>query len=134
MPYTNDFDPAARRAVLRAEGVVDLEASLDAIGALTTDPRLEEGYAILVDMRLADYTPSLADARKLTDMQRHADRLKRHPLAFVTATPAHFAAASLVAMLATLKGATAKEFQQLDEATAWLAEKQEGGAAGEAGS
>ena len=124
MPFTNEFDPGTGRAVLRAEGAVDLEASLEAIGALTEDPRLLEGYAILVDMRLADYTPSLSDARKLTDLQGTTERLKRHPLAFVTATPAHFSDASLVAMLATLKGATAKAFQQMDEATAWLAEKQ----------
>jgi hypothetical protein len=126
MPYTHEFDPGARLVLLRAEGIVDLQISLEAIAAMAEDSRLQPGYAILVDMRLADYTPSLADARRLTDLQGLTELLKRHPLAFVTATPAHFAAANLVAMLASLKGATAKAFQQYEAATAWLAGKQAG--------
>jgi hypothetical protein len=124
MPYTHAYDSGARLVLLRAEGIVDLQISLEAIGSLAQDARLQPGYGILVDMRLADYTPSLADARKLTDLQGTTELLKRHPLAFVTATPAHFAAANLVATLATLKGATAKAFQQYEDATAWLAGKQ----------
>lgn len=126
MPYTHEFDPGARLVVLRAEGIVDLQISLEAIGALAGDSRLQRDDGILVDMRLADYTPSLADARRLTDLQGTTELLKRHPLAFVTTTPAHFAAANLVATLATLRGATAKAFQQYDEATTWLAGKQAG--------
>jgi hypothetical protein len=124
MPYHFEFDRGLRRVTLRAEGHVDLAASLGAIGDLTIDPRLEEGFAILVDMSQADYTPSLADARKLTELRDHAERLRSHPVAFVTATPAHYSAASLVATMASLRGVMAKAFQGLDPALGWLAEQQ----------
>lgn len=133
MPYTTAFDPARRLAVLRADGPVDLAASLEAMAALTTDDRLTPGDAILVDMRAADYTPSLAEVRRLTELQGQSERLKAHPIAFVTATPVHHTAANMVATLATLKGATAKAFRDLAEAEAWLASRppQAGTTAGE---
>jgi hypothetical protein len=126
MPYHLEFDPSHRQAVLRAEGDVDLAASLDAIAVLTIDPRLQPGYAILVDMRQADYTPSLADARKLTELRDQAESLRHHPIAFVTATPAHYSAASLVATMASLRGVAARAFREQGEALAWLVEQQAG--------
>ena len=121
MPYTSAFDAARHLAVLRADGAVDLAASLEAMAALTADDRLAPGWAILVDMRAADYTPSLAEVRRLTELQGQAERLKAHPIAFVTATAVHHTAANMVATMATLKGATAKAFRDLAEAEAWLA-------------
>ena len=126
MPYHLEFDATLRRAILRAEGAVDLAASLDAIAALTIDPRLQPGYAILVDMRQADYTPSLADARKLTELRDQAAELRHHPIAFVTATSAHYSAASLVAAMASLRGVAARAFQRHEEGLSWLAEQQAG--------
>ncbi|HSR15022.1 MAG TPA: hypothetical protein VLL51_04690 [Gemmatimonadales bacterium] len=125
MPYHLEFNSVLRRATLLADADVDLSASMDILAALTVDPRLEPGYAVLVDMRQADYTPSLADARKLTELKEYAERLRSHPIAFVTATPAHYSAASLVATMASLRGVKARAFQQHDEALNWLAGQQD---------
>lgn len=126
MPYATEFDFPRRRAVLRAEGPVDLAASLEAMAALTTDARLGSGYTILVDMRAADYTPSLAEVRRLTDLKGQAEQLKAYPIAFVTSTAVHHTAANMVATMATLKGARAKAFRELAEAEAWLADQPPG--------
>lgn len=121
MPYSIAFDREARRAVIRGVGTVDLATGLGAVVSLMDDPRLEEGYGVLVDIRDVDYTPSLAEARHLAGLGAEAERLRRHRVAFVTATQTHFSAAHMVATLAAMKGVVAKAFRALDEAEGWLA-------------
>ncbi len=120
MSWDLRFDEATRTAVLRARGAVNVAASLAAVEELVADPRLTPGHAILLDLRSVDYTPTLADARQLTDLDGRAERIRAFPLAFVTATPQHFSAAALLSALANAKGAVTRAFRSFDEAAAWL--------------
>lgn len=118
MPYHLSFDTG--RAVLRADGAVDFESGLAAIAALADDPRLEPGWTILVDLTAAQYTPSLADLGRLNGLDGKGAFLRDHPVAFVAPSPAHFMGASLLAGLATQKGARMKAFRDAGDAAAWL--------------
>lgn len=121
MTYTHEFDPEAGLAMVRGQGIISLAVCLAAVDTLLEDGRLADGYGIVVDMREADYTPTLADARELGSLDGRAARLRRHPVAFVTTQPAAYSAATLLVTLAGLKGIRAKAFQELDPALAWLA-------------
>ncbi len=122
MSYSHDFDLAARLAVLRAVGPVTLESSVAAIRALSEDSRLEPGYGILVDMRGAEYTPNLADAARVGRFQEDAEAFRPHPVAFVTASRALHAAATILAAMAGSRGLKVRAFETLEPATDWLAE------------
>lgn len=121
MPYTTRFDPTARRGSLVAEGSIDLAGSVEAMLALAADPELEPGWAILVDLSTASYTPTLADAAKLAGLQQHADPLRGRRIAFVAGTPSIQAITSLLAGIASARGIQAKAFVTASEAETWLA-------------
>jgi hypothetical protein len=120
MTWTATFDAATRRGLLVATGPVELASSVEAILALAADPRLESGWDVLVDLRGADYAPSLADTMKLAGLREHSAALRGRRLAMVAAAPALLAAAGLVAMISTTNGVPAKVFPVMTEAESWL--------------
>lgn len=122
MPYTTRFDPAARRGILVAEGSIDLAGSVEAMLALAADPVLEPGWAILVDLNAASYTPTLADAAKLAGLQQHAEELRGRRIGFVAGTLSIQTITGLLAGIATAKGIQARAFTNSAEAEQWLAE------------
>lgn len=126
MSYSHEFDVAARLAVLRALGPVTLESSVAAIRALTEDSRLMAGYGILVDMRVAEYTPNLADAMRLGHFEKDAEAFRAHPVAFVTASRTLHAATTILATMAGARGILVRAFEELELATSWLEELRTG--------
>ena len=122
MPYTTRFDPASRRGILAAEGAIDLGGSVEAMLALAGDPRLEPGWHILVDLNAASYTPSLADAARLSGLQQHAEALLGRRVAFLATTPTIQAITGILASIATARGIEARAFTNSAEAGQWLAE------------
>lgn len=122
MPYTTRFDPATGRGTLTADGAIDLGSSVEAMLALAGDPRLEPGWAILVDLHAASYTPTLADAAKLAGLQQHTEALRGRRIAFVATAPSIQTITGLLASMAAAKGIVARAFTNSAEAERWLAE------------
>lgn len=122
MPYTTRLDPAAGRGILTAEGTIDMAGSVEAMLALASDPRLEPGWAILVDLHAASYTPTLADAAKLAGLQQHAEALFGRRIAFLASTPALQTITGLLASIAAAKGIQARAFTNGADAEQWCSE------------
>jgi hypothetical protein len=122
MPYTTRFDPATGRGTLTADGAIDLGSSVEAMLALAGDPRLEPGWAILVDLHAASYTPTLADAAKLAGLQQHTEALRGRRIAFVATAPSIQTITGLLASMAAAKGIQARAFTNGADAEQWCSE------------
>ncbi|HEX9166796.1 MAG TPA: hypothetical protein VF862_12865 [Gemmatimonadales bacterium] len=122
MSWTTGFDPATSRGILTADGAIDLGGSVEAMLALAGDPRLEPGWAILVDLNAASYAPTLADAARLGALRQHAEALLGRRIAFVATAPSIQTITGLLASMAAAKGIQARAFTNGADAEQWLSE------------
>jgi hypothetical protein len=120
VPYSYWIDPDRRLAVAVGEGRCDLAAALDTLQRLAADPALGPGFGVLVDLRDADYTPSIGEARALAAFYASPAGLLGHRLARVVRKPVDYGVGNMIATLAGLRGGQVRTFRSVREALAWL--------------
>lgn len=119
MPYSFQVSRVARRVCIRAEGPIDLEASLEAGYRLAGDARLGADFHVLVDLRGASWKPSTDEAYDLaTAVAQIPCRGGR--VALLVGTPA-LANARSFCELAEVYGMQVQSFDRVHEAHRWLA-------------
>ena len=118
MPYQTTFDARRRLAIVVGSGPNDRASSIEAMEALSSDPRLGPDFGILFDSRENSYTPSASEARDLTDA--YLARFRDRPLALVVAGLLQYGVGNMIATLFELRGKTAAVFRDRAEAEEWL--------------
>ncbi|HKJ23882.1 MAG TPA: hypothetical protein VKB65_03610 [Myxococcota bacterium] len=118
MPYAFQVSRIARRVCIRAEGRVDLHATLEAGYRLAGDTRLGDGFHVLVDLRGSSWKPSSDEA---LDLATAVAQIPRHEgrIALLVGTPA-LEGARTFCELAEVYGLHVQPFDRTREAHRWL--------------
>ena len=118
MPYAFQVSKVARRVCLRAEGRVDLHATLEASYRLAGDSRLGDDFHILIDLRGSSWKPSTDEAM---DLANAVAQIRRHEgrIALLVGTPA-LEGARVFCSLAEVYGFHVQPFDRTREAHRWL--------------
>jgi hypothetical protein len=119
MPFSFQVSRVARRACMRAEGHADLGASLAAFHRLAHDPRLGEGFHVLIDMRGSSWNLSTDDAMDLATAAAQIPH--RSGKVALLVTTAALGAARVFCELANIHGLDVVPFDRTEEAHRWLA-------------
>jgi len=119
MPYAFQVSRVARRVCIRAEGRVDLHATLETSYRLAGDKRLGEGFHVLVDLRGSSWKPGSDEALDLANAVAQIPR-HRGRIALLVGTPA-LPGARTFCELAEVYGLNVRPFDRTREAHRWLA-------------
>lgn len=119
MPYTFTIDRAARLALVRGFGRMDLEESLSVPAAVAAEPEFEPEFGVVVDLRELEYVPCASD---VVAVGRNLVRLRplfRNRVAVVV-PHALSLAAELGAAIAAAGGVSLRVFEDVDAARIWV--------------
>jgi hypothetical protein len=118
VPYAFEVSRIAQRVCVRAEGPVDLHETLEAGYRLAGDPRLGDGFHVLVDLRGASWKPSQEEAMDLATAVAQIPR-RDGRVALLVGTPA-LEGARIFCDLAEAHGLHVRPFDCTREAHRWL--------------
>ena len=118
MAFSVQVSQTAKRACIRAEGHVDMHATIAAGYRVAGDSRLGEHYPVLIDLRGASWMPNHDEAMDIANaiaqIPRHAGRI-----ALLVGTTA-LAGARTFCLLAGIYGLHVEPFDRTTEAHRWL--------------
>lgn len=120
MPYSHTIQPLEQYALMIAEGACDLDQTIVAMAGLAHDPEFGPGFGILTDARRVEYTPDAEETHQLATVASQRDFFLDHPMAIVVGQELNYGIARMFSALASLQGATAEVFRDMEEARAWL--------------
>ena len=118
MPYAFQVSRVARRVCIRAEGSVDLHATLETGYRIAGDERLGDDFHVLVDLRGASWKMSQDEA---LDLANAVAQIPRHEgrIALLVGTPALEGAETFCSM-AEVYGLHVQPFDRTQAAHRWL--------------
>jgi hypothetical protein len=120
MPYSHTIHPQEKYALMIAEGACDLDQTIVAMTSLAHDPEFRPGFGILADARRVEYTPGAEETHQLATVASQRDVFLDHPMAIVVSQDLNYGIARIFSALASLRGATAEVFRDMEAARAWL--------------
>jgi len=119
MPYAFQVSRVARRVCIRAEGAIDLRATLETGYRLAGDPSLGSDFHVLVDLRGASWSPSHDEAMDLATAVAQIPRRAARIALLVGARA--MSGAQTFCDLAGVYGIQVQPFDRTRAAHRWLA-------------
>jgi hypothetical protein len=98
----------------------DITVTRAAVTAMLADSRLQPGFGVLSDWRLATDAASSAYVRDFLDLLRAAEKRGITKWATVVASTAAYGAGRMAEIQSELVGLTYRVFRDYDEALRWL--------------
>lgn len=120
MTITYTIDETEKLAYVTFPEQATLTAALETMQALAADPRLGRDFGVLVDLRAFKPVPTAQEARDIVTTATGHDMFLPNPTALVVGTLVQLGMGNMISIIAGLRGAKVKPFQQITEAKRWL--------------
>lgn len=120
MTITYTVDETEKLAYVTFPKETTLAAAFDTMQALAADPRLGRDFGILVDLRAFKPVPTAQEARDIVTTATGHDMFLPNPTALVVGSLVQLGMGNIISIIAGMRGAKVKPFQQIEEAKRWL--------------
>lgn len=120
MPYDHRVDVGRRVIYVRGHGSVEIEATLDSIRRLPTEPGFEPDFLVLVDLRKSGWIPEVEEIRRIADEFAGLSKRFQNRIALLAEREVDFGIARMASSFVEARGIQMAAFKDRSDAERWL--------------